>query len=128
MKLVLTHLSVAGKEDAPMLQVEYAVRVPKALRGLERVHSCGNAMVIDARLETMSRWSLRSTCQGQHLELRQQLSRCKWRLAPNLPAPWDQAPGKQGEIFLVGILWIDVWPVLFPSDWHASCFDDFCIY
>lgn len=44
-------------EDAPMLQVEYAVRIPK----------------------------------GQHLELRQQLSRCKWRLAPNLPAPWDQA-------------------------------------
>ena len=31
MKLVLTHLSVAGKEDAPMLQVEYAFRVPKAL-------------------------------------------------------------------------------------------------
>ena len=29
--------------------------------------------------------------QGQHLELRQQLSRCKWRLAPNLPSPWDQA-------------------------------------
>ncbi|CAL1174051.1 unnamed protein product [Cladocopium goreaui] len=95
MKLVLTHLSVAGKEDAPMLQVEYAVRVPKALRGLERVHSWGNAMVIDARLETMSRWSLRSTCQGQHLELRQQLSRCKWRLAPNLPAPWDQATVQQ---------------------------------
>ena len=41
MKLVLTHLSVAGKEDAPMLQVEYAVRVPKALWGLERVHSWG---------------------------------------------------------------------------------------
>jgi len=100
MKLVLTHLSVAGKEDAPMLQVEYAVRVPKALRGLERVHSWGNAMVIDARLErleTMSRWSLRSTCQGQHLELRQHLSRCKWRLAPNLPAPWDQAPALEGR-------------------------------
>ncbi|CAK9017507.1 unnamed protein product [Durusdinium trenchii] len=54
----LVHFTAwAVKSEAPMLQVEYSVRVPK----------------------------------GQHLELRQQLSRCKWQMAPTLPAPWNQA-------------------------------------
>ena len=29
--------------------------------------------------------------EGQHLELRQQLSQCKWRMAASLPSPWNQA-------------------------------------
>lgn len=54
----LVRFSAARRDgEAPMVQVEYAVKVAK----------------------------------GQHVELRQQLGRAKWRMAAALPKPWNQA-------------------------------------